>query len=728
MALATARAELANKEKMMRAIRYLLLTGVLAGVLSTCDMTPVLETDKPAGEGKVRVSIQIGYPGAERSVFPQVVLEDIDHYALWGAPAGTEETALLPSFTQDTSVVITEGVWNFTVTGYKAEDLVLQGKLTDQTISLESHSLTFSLEPLLEGVGSIAITLILPSGSGVTTAAVFKDGVEQQSPVLSLTGEQLAYSAADVAAGDYYYSFRLKDSAANTIAVVSEVVLVRARLSSEKTITLTQVNLNALPDTPAAPVLEAGDGQLVVSWAAVPMVGDYEVYYSDTSTPPDAPAKTVSNMTTTVISGLTNGATYYVWVKAKNSGGTSGLSPAASGTPGWSTAIAVTLTPPDEWDVLAQTATVEQNTTAQFTVTETYAAYHWYLDGASVGTAASYTFDADGKTADDVFELVVVVSDEAGEQRSGRVRITVVAPGNTVALNAATPELFAQALTDIQDSAEAAFTVTVGADMSLAPQTLSGAGYSGKTITLKGDGSERAISLSSQGSLFTVGEDVTLVLDSNITLQGKSDNNAPLVKVNNGGELTILSGSTITGNISTASGDNNGGGVYVNTGGSATLDGGSISNNTVSSPNRGANGGGVYITGGTFTMISGTISGNKALNTGGAYSAGGAGVMVDGGIFVMEGGIIEGNTASCTGYNTGGGVAVWHSSSFTMSGGSITNNTIASTSSSWADQVRGGGLSCGNDYTFNEMGGSITGNWKQIAGGTPTSDDIYLSE
>jgi hypothetical protein len=72
---------LTNKEKMMRTIRYLLLTGVLAGVLSTCNMAPVPEADKPLGEGKVRVSIQIGYPETERSVFPQVALADIDHYA-----------------------------------------------------------------------------------------------------------------------------------------------------------------------------------------------------------------------------------------------------------------------------------------------------------------------------------------------------------------------------------------------------------------------------------------------------------------------------------------------------------------------------------------------------------------------------------------------------------------------------------------------------------------------
>jgi fibronectin type 3 domain-containing protein len=326
---------------MMKTMRDIFLTGVLVAMLATCDMLQEPEAEKAVGEGKVLVSVQVdqGYSGAERSVFPQVGNNIV--YALWGAPVESEEaeTALIPSFTmQDNpspSVELTAGFWNFTVKGYKAEDLVLQGELKNQTISLGSHSLSFSVEPLLESTGSISITITLPVDSGITTVLVFKDGDELESLTLSPTDVQVTYSEADVVAGDYYYTFRLNNNAGNTLVVVSQIVQVRARLSSEKTIVLTKLNTPPVALS-AAPLVESRDGQLRVSWEPVEMAGDYEVYWSDDSTPPDAPdapAKTVSNMTSTTISDLTNGTMYYVWVKVQNAAGSSDFSPMASGTP-----------------------------------------------------------------------------------------------------------------------------------------------------------------------------------------------------------------------------------------------------------------------------------------------------------------------------------------------------------------------------------------------------------
>jgi fibronectin type 3 domain-containing protein len=315
----------------MKTIKSILLTSALLVLLSACDM---MREPEKADEGKATVSIWVG--GMERSVLPQVTLDDVDHYALWGAPAETleGETVLIPSFTQGASTSVNAGTWNFTVKGYNGEDaLILEGKLTNQVVSRwAANSFTFSLSPLLEGTGSIAITIILPSGSGVTTAAVFKDG-EGEASLLTPVDDRITYNAESVPAGDYFYSFRLHNSQGDTIAVVSETVQVRASLWSEKTIELTQADLNALPGTPASPLIEAGDGQLTVRWAAVPMIGDYEVYYDVVLTPLTEPAQIVSNTTEAVISGLTNGVTYYVWIKAANAAGTSDYSPAASGTP-----------------------------------------------------------------------------------------------------------------------------------------------------------------------------------------------------------------------------------------------------------------------------------------------------------------------------------------------------------------------------------------------------------
>jgi hypothetical protein len=81
-------------------------------------------------------------------------------------------------------------------------------------------------------------------------------------------------------------------------------------------------------------------------------------------------------------------------------------------------------------------------------------------------------------------------------------------------------------------------------------------------------------------------------------------------------------------------------------------------------------GGGVEIYSGTFTMNSGTISGNIA-------GEGGGGVEVDSGdgdgVFNMTGGIISGNTNTNTVLYGGGGVYVYHGV-FSMSGGTISGN------------------------------------------------------
>ncbi|MDR3171442.1 MAG: fibronectin type III domain-containing protein, partial [Treponema sp.] len=424
-------------------MKYVVLTGVLVALLSTCNMLQEPEADKPAGEGNVQVSIQVdqGYPAAERSVFPQVTLDDIDHYALWGALVGSVETELLPSFTTtqgSASVELTEGDWNFTVKGYQEGDaLILQGELRNQTISLDSHALNFSLAPLRDGTGSINVTITLPVDSGITTVRVFKDTVEQL-PALTVAANQIIYSATNVDTGDYYYSFRLNNSAGNTLAVVSEIVQVRARLSSGKTIALTEANLNALPAAPAAPLIEAGDTQLTVSWTAVAMAGDYEVYYSNTTTPPATPWQTIHNTTTATIRSLTNGTTYYVWIKAKNNAGTSEPSSVVNGTPHApfvENAITIALAPQTDVSPPSQSTDIVQGESGDFQVTGSYTSYQWYLDGTAISgaTTASYTLNTTSMLVG-VYELSVVVTTDANDLLSGSCYVNVKEPVGTPAV------------------------------------------------------------------------------------------------------------------------------------------------------------------------------------------------------------------------------------------------------------------------------------------------------
>jgi uncharacterized repeat protein (TIGR02543 family) len=202
----------------------------------------------------------------------------------------------------------------------------------------------------------------------------------------------------------------------------------------------------------------------------------------------------------------------------------------------------------------------------------------------------------------------------------------------------------ADALTWISNDAATGntYTITLRNDETIAPRSLD---YSGKTvgITLTGGTAERTISLSTTGSLFTVGNGVTLTLDNNVILQGRN-NTASLVQVNSGGTLVMNTGSKISDNIfSSSSPAPHGGGVSVSSGGTFTMSGGTISGNIAYSSYSSYSssfysyGGGVYVSG-TFSMRGGTISGNTSFFYGGGVS------VSNNGIFTKQsGGIIYGS-------------------------------------------------------------------------------------
>ena len=192
------------------------------------------------------------------------------------------------------------------------------------------------------------------------------------------------------------------------------------------------------------------------------------------------------------------------------------------------------------------------------------------------------------------------------------------------------------------------YIIEVNENEIIGPQTLSYSGRNNISITLRGIGAVRNVSLSANGAMFTIGEGVTLVLDNNITLQGRDNNTDALVSVAMGGTLLMNSGSTITGNRHVSANNNlyvYGGGVRV--AGSFTMNGGTISGNSVYSTHRGAYGGGVS-GGGTFTMNGGTISGNTAYGSipfqTGIFNGYGGGVYFMG-RFTKTGGTIFGYTA-----------------------------------------------------------------------------------
>lgn len=220
-------------------------------------------------------------------------------------------------------------------------------------------------------------------------------------------------------------------------------------------------------------------------------------------------------------------------------------------------------------------------------------------------------------------------------------------------------------------------------------------------LAIIGEGSGATINANTKGRVLYVDSDTSVTIKS-VTLTGggvpstigrDTVYRGLCVYVATSGNLTMESGSSITGNTSPKA--THGGGVYNE--GTFTMNGGTISGNlariTGSGRNQiGGDGGGVYNKG-TFTMNDGTISTNKAMS-------GGSGVYNDSGTFTMNGGTISGNMVQAGSNIVFSGAGVMNRATFNMYDGTISGNVST---------YMGGGV-----YnvvgTFTMHGGTISGN------------------
>jgi len=282
------------------------------------------------------------------------------------------------------------------------------------------------------------------------------------------------------------------------------------------------------------------------------------------------------------------------------------------------------------------------------------------------------------------------------------------------------------------------YSYVIKADETIDPQDLLYNDKMNITITLTGDNVIRTVRLSptARGAMFIVRSDVTLNLGNNLTLEGHSFNNSPLITIAGGGTLIMNTGSKITGNTNSSAGggvgvssafsgpggkfimndgeiSNNrstgGGGAAISSGATFLMKNGKIINNTVVGQNSGSGGG--VLAYGTFIMDNGEISNNSVSSLMGVTQSVGGGVYVLQASFSMNGGKINGNSVSALGSTssaTGGGVSVNGNSSypgiFTMTGGEISGNTVSS-----GLLRRGGGVYMDSNTSFIKTGGIITG-------------------
>ena|GEM_PF-3088393 len=388
-----------------------------------------------------------------------------------------------------------------------------------------------------------------------------------------------------------------------------------------------------------AVTVNAGNQQLSLSWAPVAGADQYDVYYSTSNTIPGSPVQTVS-ATTAVINGLTNGTTYYVWIKPRNVNGTGNVSSTASakplGTPGAPvispgygqfTVTWTTVAGADQYEVYYGIGAP----TTLFTTTSGTSAT---ITGLTTGT--TYYVRLRAKNIYGVSDYGPTMSGMPSERDPGLYR-GAVKIGNQN-LSASLAWISANAVNGDE------YTILLGTDeVILSPVFLDySINYYSQTvgITLMGYGSERSITmLNSSGCMFTVNGGATLTIDENITLIGRSStDNSSLIRVNYG-TLIIKEGVIIKGNTNRYS---SGGGIYIQ-GGTAIMYGGTIMNNTASY------GGAVSLAGGTFTMYAGTIKGNSTSSQGGSV------YVTANGIFTMYGGVISGNNDYGVYVNTGSG-------------------------------------------------------------------------
>jgi hypothetical protein len=451
---------------------------------------------------------------------------------------------------------------------------------------------------------------------------------------------------------------------------------------------------------------------ITVSWNAVSGATGYNVYRSSNASSAYNYIGNAYSGTSYTNGGLSANTTYYYRVTAYNSYGnslqsayasaTTSSSGSGSGSGTESNPISLTI---NTWADGSITSSTSGNAVwYSFNVTSGTAYYVWWNDGYAgdntktldakvsgyYGNGSSIFLNTDSGwstpaqfTASSTSSTVKIKVEPYSSSYTGTFAVAYSTSSTRPGSGSGSPvdvpgANLATKLSWLSSNAQSGgnYIVEVSANESISPTTLSYSGRSNITITLRGNSSTRTVSLSSNGSMFSVGSGVTLVLDNNITLQGRSSNNSSLVRVS--GTLIMNAGSRITGNTSEY-----GSGVYV-AGGAFTMNGGTISGNIASEY-----GGGVSVFG-TFTMSGGTISGNTA-----SYDGGGVHAEYGTFIFTMSGGTISGNTAS---YD-GGGVFV-EDGSFIMSGGTISGNTASSS---------GGGVCVDSEATFTKTGGTIYG-------------------
>jgi uncharacterized repeat protein (TIGR02543 family) len=633
--------------------RVLYSAIIMMALLTACDMA---EPKSAWDDGRASVRVNITVDGVQgRTVKPNLALQDVTEWELWGGKQGDAET-LLGEFSDsaDAAFSLETATWGFTLKGFKEDDLILSGSIAAQGITAGVNTLAFVVSPILEGQGTLNITINLPAGSGVTQARVFVDGTELASP-LTPANERVAF-ADTYDAGVYYVSIRLyKDDV--LYRAVSEVIHVWANLQSKKTYTLALDDLNLT---------------YVITYHLWDGETDYGYYqFTDATLTLSMPSR--------------NGYMFKDWYDNAGFNGTASVSLPAGSTGNKDFYAKWTAITPAQGDSLADSLS-------------------WLVTNADEGGFYSITMDASEAIAPTALSYsgknVNVILDGGDAERMVTLTATgalftigsgvTLTLGNNVSLygldNNTTPLVQVNnGGTLVMNDGSKISGNTTSNNYSFSYYYSPGGGVyvnSGGTFTMNGG----EISGNSTFPYYSnASGGGVLVYNGTFTMNGGMISSNSATTSGYGGGVFMYSGTfTMNGgaiNNNTATGGNGGGGVYVLTG-TFTMSGGTINGNSATN----SSGGGVYVdSGGTFTMSSGTISDNTSNQGGGIYNSG---------TFTVSGGAISDNTAS----TNGGGV--FNGNTFTVSGGAISGNTAT---------TNGGGVYVSSGTFIKQSGGIVYG-------------------
>jgi uncharacterized repeat protein (TIGR02543 family) len=603
-------------------MKYISVIIALLSLFTACDMGG----SESVSGGKAVVSVTIGADGIQgRTVKPSLALQEVTEWELLGGEQGEEETELTRfSGVYGASFSIDAGTWSFTLIGYKENAAILEGRITEQAISsTETNTLNFRVAPVLEGEGTISITIELPTGSGVTEARVFKDG--QLDTTIAPVDDKIVFEGS-YTAGAYYFSVRLYKGD-DLYGAVSEAVHVWPSLQSEKAYTLTNEDLN-LAYTITYHL-----------WGGETETGYYR--YTDA---------------TTLIMPSRADYAFKGWYENADFSGD---------------AVAILAGGEGDKDFYAKWAAVSQ-TPSGLSLADSLL---WISSNAEENGAYGITINANEALAPTMLYYDV-----------GNVSITLNGGDaeRTVSLNSAGALFTINSGVTLTLGNNVSLQGLGGSYNSNGNTTPLINVNSGGTLTMnagsKISGNRNSSYTSNGGGVYVNGGTFAM---SGGEISGNTANYGGGVSVSGG--TFAMSGGTISG-ITASYGSGYGGGVYVS-GGTFAMSGGTISGITASngsgvsvsggtfamsggaiSGNTANYGGGVYVSSGMFTMSGGEISGNTANYGGGVY--------VSSGTFIKQsGGVIYGANVDDSLKNTasnGNGYAVYVS---TYSDSKIRNTT-----------------------------------------------------